>query len=116
MEHVIHHLQIREEIPTATNIILEIIQILKDEKVRNKSTPFFREISILAKKCFGPLGIVIVAEHELSDPTDDLKSTSLIAAIMGILELPSQENHSHLWKEDSGLLGNMAVFYETFIC
>ena len=47
---------------------------------------------------------IIVAEHELSDPTDDLKSTSLIAAIMGILELPSQENHSHLWKEDSGLL------------
>ena len=29
---------------------------------------------------------------------------------MGILDLLSQENHSHLWKEDSGLLGNMAVF------
>ena len=29
---------------------------------------------------------------------------AVIAAIMGFLEFPNQENHSHPWKEDSGLL------------
>eukprot|EP00092_Neocalanus_flemingeri_P009289 GFUD01009995.1.p1 GENE.GFUD01009995.1~~GFUD01009995.1.p1 ORF type:complete len:1824 (+),score=321.37 GFUD01009995.1:199-5472(+) len=107
LEHVIHHLQIREEIHTATSIILEIIQTLKDDKARSKLSPFFREASTLAEKCIGPLGIAIVAEQELSDDPDNLKPASLIAALMGILELLSHEHHSHIWREDSGLLGRL---------
>ena len=107
LEHVIHHLQIREEIPTATSIILEIIQLLKEDKVRSKSSPFFRETSILAEKCIGPLGIAIVAEQELADTVDDLKPASLITALMGILELVTQEHHSLIWREDSGLLARL---------
>jgi len=106
LDQVIHHLQIREEIPTATKVILELIQRLKDDKVKGNSL-FCKNTNTLAEKCIGPLGIAIVAEQELSDTEDDLKPASLIAALMGILELLSPENHSHIWQEDSGLLGRL---------
>ena len=106
LDHVTHHLSLRRELGLTTEILLEVVELLRAEKTRGESSPWWREVNTLATACLGPVGVAVVAEQEEEEQAAGHQA-GLTTALMGILELVTPEHHISMWRHDSGDLGRL---------
>ena len=104
LEHVTYHLQIREELPLVTDIILDIVDRLRQESDRSKTSVMYRSTSLLAELVIVPLGVAIVSQQENVQEADDMIGAGLTTGLMGILELVNMCDHSLLTMDCCGKL------------
>ena len=110
LEHVSYHLQLREELVLSTDILLDIIELLRRETDRSRTSAMYRVTSILAENCISPLGVAIISEQETDTESEDkMTGARLTATLLGILELVNLLDQSLLWLSESGsgILGKL---------
>ena len=109
LEHVSYHLQLREDIRMSTDIILTIIEKLRQETDRSRTSVMHRCTCLLVEHCVQPLGVAIIAEQETMADTQELTGARLTATLVGTLELVNTVDTNMMWHTDSasGLLGKL---------
>ena len=93
----------------STDIILTIIEKLRQETDRSRTSVMHRCTCLLVEHCVLPLGVAIIAEQETMSETQELGGPQLTATLVGILELVNMVDHNMMWHSDSasGLLGKL---------
>ena len=111
LEHVSHHLQIREELNTAADIILDIVTRLQEEQDRSRTSAVFRCTSLMLEMIVSPLGTAIIAEHEtvVSICSTDTTGVTLTTGLLGTLELVNSccDQSLLILNTDTGALGRL---------
>merc|ERR1712218_666504 len=89
-EHVANHLHLREELQVSTDILLDMLELLRAEEDRSRTSVMYRTVSLLAEMILNPLGVAIIAEQETvqdSESSEEMTIVRLTACFLGILEL-----------------------------
>ena len=105
LEHIANHLQLREELEVVTDILLDMLELLRTEEDRSRTSVMYRTVSLLAEMVLNPLGVAIIAEQEtVQDATasEDLGIVRLTVCFVGILELVNLLDPGLLWQSDPG--------------
>ena len=106
-EHVANHLHLREELQVSTDILLDMLELLRAEEDRSRTSVMYRTVSLLAEMILNPLGVAIIAEQETvqdSESSEEMTIVRLTACFLDILELVNVLEPGLLWQSDPGKL------------
>ena len=74
----------------ATDILLDMLELLRTEEDRSRTSVMYRTVSLLVEMVLNPLGVAIIAEQETvqnATTFEELGIVRLTSCFLGILEL-----------------------------
>lgn len=89
----------------ATDILLDMLELLRTEEDRSRTSVMYRTVSLLAEMVLNPLGVAIIAEQETVQDAitfEELDIVRLTTCFLGILELVNLLEPGLLWQSDPG--------------
>lgn len=89
----------------ATDILLDMLELLRTEEDRSRTSVMYRTVSLLVEMVLNPLGVAIIAEQETvqnATTFEELGIVRLTSCFLGILELVNLLEPGLVWQSDPG--------------